>query len=215
MIEDRREAGRRLSEIIEEIEIKDPIVLSIPRGGVIVGDEIAKKLGCSLDVVISKKITPPDNPEYAIGAITEDGTIYEGQYWDLYKGEALQREIEEKRMEVNRRLKFYRGNSKYQLEGKGAIIVDDGIATGATVLAILKWIKDKNPKKIILAVPLMPKVFYEKIKDDVDKVCVLETPENFYSVGQFYKKFDQVSDDEVINILNSYKKTLFNLGLIF
>lgn len=205
MIKDREDAGKKLSAKIKDLKLRDPIVLCVPRGGVVVGKQIAKELGCKMDVVISKKITPPENPEYAIGAITEDGTIYRTEQWKLYEDHPnLQDEINKKKKEVLRRLQFYRGDKKYQIKGKDVIIVDDGIATGSTVLAILKWIEKKEPSRIILAVPVMPKEFYEKIIRKIPNVVTLETPTEFYAVGQFYHKFDQVSDDEVIDILKSY-----------
>lgn len=205
MIEDRVKAGTLLAKKIGSIK-NNVLVLAIPRGGVVVGHEIAKKLGCKLDIAISKKITPPDNPEFAIGAITHDGSLFRSNYWDNYVEYAnLDGEIEKKKQEVKRRLEQYRGSSEYNINGKKIILVDDGIATGSTVFAILNWLKKQDIKEIILAIPVMPATVYELMKQKVSSIITLETPEDFSAVGQFYKKFYQVSDDEVMEILNNYQ----------
>lgn len=205
MIRNRIEAGQFLAEKINS-ENNDFIVLAIPRGGVVVGHEIAKKIGCKLDIAISKKITPPDSPEFAIGAIMHDGTLYRSDYWDNYvEYPHLDDEIEKKKQEVRRRLEEYRGNSEYDISEKSVILVDDGIATGSTVFAILNWLEKQSVKEIILAVPVMPAAIYELMKNKVSSVIVQEAPEDFAAVGQFYRNFDQVSDREVIEILEQYK----------
>jgi predicted phosphoribosyltransferase len=207
IIQNRKVAGQRLAEKIYKIlKEEKPIVLAIPRGGVVVGEEIAKKLDCSLDVIISKKITPPSSPEYAIGAITHDGTIYYGQSWNNFSQEPnFDEEISKKKLEVKRRLEEYRGNANYKFNNKTVILVDDGIATGATVFVLLKWLSEKKVKHVILAVPVIPRNTYEEMKPLVDTIVALEIPVEFYAVGQFYKEFDQVSDKEVMTILNKFK----------
>ncbi|HEY7367839.1 MAG TPA: phosphoribosyltransferase family protein [Nitrosopumilaceae archaeon] len=207
IIQNRKVAGQRLAEKIYKIlKEEKPIVLAIPRGGVVVGEEIAKKLNCSLDVIISKKITPPSSPEYAIGAITHDGTIYYGQSWNNFSQEPnFDEEISKKKLEVKRRLEEYRGNANYKFNNKTVILVDDGIATGATVFVLLKWLSEKKVKHVILAVPVIPRNTYEEMKPLVDTIVALEIPVEFYAVGQFYKEFDQVSDKEVMTILNKFK----------
>ncbi|MCH8834195.1 MAG: phosphoribosyl transferase, partial [Thaumarchaeota archaeon] len=145
MIKDRVEAGQLLGDNLIKCNLENPVVLAIPRGGVILGHEIAKKLGCELDVVISKKITPPENPEYAIGAITHDGTLYKSDYWDNYSSdENFADELTRKKQEVKRRLEEYRKTTEYDLEGKTIVLVDDGIATGSTVFAILNWLSKQR-----------------------------------------------------------------------
>lgn len=207
MIKDRIEAGRLLAEKISAKNHQDVLVIAIPRGGVIVGHEIAKKIGCKLDIAISKKITPPDSSEFAIGAITHDGTLFQSGYWENYANHSnLDNEIEKKKLEVKRRLEQYRGNSEYDIAGKRIILVDDGIATGSTVFAILNWLKKQDVKEIILAIPVMPTSVYELMKQKVSSIAALEIPEDFSAVGQFYKNFDQVSDEEVIEILNNYQR---------
>ncbi|MBM2851617.1 MAG: Phosphoribosyltransferase [Candidatus Nitrosotenuis sp.] len=204
---DRLHAGRLLAEkLLPIVRGKRCLILAIPRGGVIVGDEIARKLGFPLDVIISKKITPPDYPEYAIGAITYDGVLYYGHEWERYSNDSrFEAEINKKKMEVKRQIEAYRGNTDYNFDDKTIILVDDGIATGATVCAILQWLLQKQVKEIILAAPVIPFVTQEIIKQFGIQIIALETPMDFSSVGQFYRKFDQVPDQIVVSILEKYK----------
>lgn len=204
---DRNEAGKKLAEKILEYVNKEAIVLAIPRGGIIIGQEIAKKLDCQLDVIISKKITPPSYPEYAIGAITHDGTIFQSKNWERFSREpGFEEEVRQKKLEVKRRIEEYRGNSEYNFDNKTVILVDDGIATGATVIVLLKWLSTQNIKKVILAIPVIPYDTLQKIKPMVSSIITLEAPKEFSSVGQFYDEFEQVSDEEVMSILSNFKK---------
>lgn len=206
MIKDRIEAGKLLGKRLSTLDIKEPIVLAIPRGGIIVGHEVAKVLNCKLDVVISKKITPPENPEYAIGAITYDGTIYEGEYWNKFTNYPnFDEELDRKKIEVKRRLEEYRGTADYNLKEKTIILVDDGIATGSTVFAILNWLNKQNVEKILLAIPVIPVSTHADIERKVSQIITLEIPIEFSAVGQFYKEFDQVSDQEVKKIIKGYR----------
>lgn len=204
LFKDRIHAGKLLSQLVYDLKIKDPLILAVPRGGIIVGNEIANKLGCHLDVIISKKITPPDSPEYAIGAILEDGTIFKGDLWNKFSSlPNFDKEIEFKKAEINRRIKFYGGTKKYSLEGKSIILVDDGIATGHTIFPIINWLKSKNVKQIILAVPVIPYDTFKKLRE-MALIITIITPTDFSAVGQFYENFDQVSDDEASKILKKY-----------
>lgn len=203
MFIDRIDAGKKLAEKIPFNQ--NSLVLAIPRGGVILGDIIAQKIGCDLDVIISKKITPPDHSEYAIGATMHDGTLYQSKFWSKFCDDPrFEDELKQKKEEVKRRIEKYRGDDKYFLEDKTIILVDDGIATGSTVFAILNWIKKQRTKKIILAVPVMPPDTLKKLKNFVDEIIVLLTPYDFSAVGQFYEDFSQVSDVQVKLILKKY-----------
>jgi predicted phosphoribosyltransferase len=202
MFHDRIHAAKLLAEKLGPIQ--NGIILAVPRGGVIVGAELAKILDMPLDVIISKKITPPDYPEYAIGAITYDGVMYFGHDWERYESDPrFQEEIQKKKQEVMRQIILYRGNTNYDLSGKTVILVDDGIATGATICAILKWLGSKAGK-IILATPVIPLLTSEIIKRFGVQIISLETPMEFSSVGQFYRKFDQVPDQIIQNILRKF-----------
>jgi len=207
LIKNRKEAGIKLAEKLNEIVTDEKImILAIPRGGIVVGEEIAKKLSCSLDVIISKKITPPSSPEYAIGAITHDGTIYQGKNWDRFSLEPnFEDEVNKKRLEVKRRLEKYRGSSDYEFDNKTVILVDDGIATGATIIVLLKWLSNQNINRLVLAVPVIPMDTFKKMKSMVDSIITLDIPTEFYAIGKFYKEFEQVSDEEVMTILSNLK----------
>ncbi|MBL4595417.1 MAG: hypothetical protein JKX99_02440 [Robiginitomaculum sp.] len=208
MFEDRIHAGKLLAEkLVDVVNGKNSIVLAIPRGGVITGSEVSKKLNAELDIIVSKKITPPNSSEFAIGSIVHDGTTYLEPHWKIYSNnEQIAKEIEIKTKEVQRRLLQYRSSSNYSFDAKKTvIIVDDGMATGCTVQVILKWLSNYNIRDIILAVPVMPASTYEIFKKLIKRVIVLELPTFFSSVSQFYDKFDQVTDEKVIQVLHDSK----------
>ena len=202
---DRVEAGRRLATALKGAVSKDAIVLAIPRGGVVVGHMVAHALGIPLDVIIPKKIGAPDNPELALGAIMEDGTtILDERLIQLLQVSKhyIAEESKKQRMEIERRLKLYRGDAPYPvLKNREVVIVDDGIATGSTMKAALSSVRKRGAKKIIIAVPVGPESTIKELKDEADSVVCLFTPEPFYAIGQFYTKFDQTSDDEVKRLL--------------
>lgn len=184
---------------------KNAIVLAIPRGGVVVGAIVAKALGVPLDIIIPRKIGAPGNPELAIGAMTEDGTtilderlVQQLQVSNRYITEESKRQ----QLEIQRRLKLYRGDAPYpKLKNREVIIVDDGIATGSTMKAALSSLRRRGAKKIIIAVPVGPEFTVEELKKEADSVICLFTPEPFYAIGQFYTRFDQTSDEEVKRLL--------------
>ena len=205
MFADREEAGKLLSEKLAVLKDKNCLVLGIPRGGVVIGDKIASSLGCKLDVIISKKLNPPNHPEYAIGAVMPDGTIHWNQDMSQYlEHPYFVNEINEKKNEAKRQLEEFRGTANYDLAGKTIILTDDGIATGATVFVILKWLAKNNPAKIIVASPVVPASTYEQLKKMSDVVALL-IPTTFYAVSEFYQKFNQVSEKEVESILKKYR----------
>ncbi|MGH9910000.1 MAG: phosphoribosyltransferase, partial [Nitrososphaerales archaeon] len=184
------------------------IVLAIPRGGVIVADEIAKSLNAMLDVVVPRKLGAPYNPELAIGAVMHDSSSYINEYVTntlRIEQDYITSEIDAQVKEIERRLALYRGSSKYDLEGKTIIMVDDGIATGATMMVSILWVKKQKPKMVILAVPVAPKEVTRKLSEMVDRSVVLHTPLEFGAVGEFYEDFGQISDQEVIDTLRKYK----------
>jgi len=202
---DRNEAGKLLSEKLADLKGQNCLVLAIPRGGIVIGDQIAPSLGCKLDVIVSKKINPPNHPEYAIGAIMPDGTIHWNQDMSQYLNHPyFVNEINEKKNEAQRQLEEFRGNSTYDLKDKTVILTDDGIATGATVFVILKWLAKNNPAKIIVASPVIPTSTYEQLKKMSNRIVALLIPTAFYAVSEFYQKFNQVSEKEVKSILKKY-----------
>lgn len=201
----RVEAGKKLASELKAYAEKDTVVLAIPRGGVVVGYEVARLLEVALDIIVPRKIGAPMNPELAIGAVTEDGTIIVDRRLVEYMGvpeSYIKEESERQRAEIRRRLRLYRGDYPYpNLKDRGVIIVDDGIATGATVKAALASVRKRGVKSVVVAIPVGPLSTIEELKEDADSVVCLSTPEPFYAIGQFYEDFDQVSDDEVIRLL--------------
>ena len=203
---DRVEAGRRLAEALGDFQGKDVVVLGIPRGGVVVANEVAKVLGAPLDIVVTRKIEAPGEPEFALGAVTQEGDVIIDRQAAESLGasrEYLDDQIRKKREEVNDRMQRLRGSSPYpRLEGRTVVIVDDGIATGSSVSAAVMSVKKRGPKEIVVAAPVAPRDAVETLAEDVTKVVCLETPGSFLAIGEFYRDFDQVDDTEVIRILN-------------
>jgi len=189
---------------------KNGIVLAIPRGGVVVGYEIAKALNLPLDVIIPRKIGAPANPELAIGAMTEDGTIILDDNLITYLGvqrDYIKAESERQKHEIERRLKLYRQNEPYpSLKGLDVVIVDDGIATGSTMKAALASVKNRGASTVTVAVPVGPPSTIKELKKQADRVVCLYTPEYFQAIGQFYTDFNQTTDEEVIQLLKRNKQ---------
>ena len=206
----RVDAGKRLTSELKNNVGKNAIVLAIPRGGVVVGYEIAKALNLPLDVIIPRKIGAPDNPELAIGAMTQDGTIILDQNLVSYIGvskDYIKEESERQKKEIERRLKLYRGNEPYpKMQSKDVIIVDDGIATGSTMKAALASVKNRGAKTVTIAVPVGPPSTIKELKKQADKVVCPYTPEYFQAIGQFYVDFEQTTDEEVIQLLKQNKQ---------
>ena len=203
---DRHEAGKLLAKALMEFKgRKDALVLGIPRGGVVVAYEVAKALGLPLDVFIARKIGAPGNPELAVGAVASDGTIVLDDYAIRMLGvseEYIRQEAERQKREIERRLKAYRGGREgYPISGKTVILVDDGVATGATTTAALRAIRANDPAEVILAVPVAPPETVRKLEREADRVVCLYTPSPFWAVGAFYANFEQTSDYEVKALL--------------
>jgi len=205
LFRDRFEAGKKLAAALVEFKGKNPVVLGIPRGGVIVADEVARALDAPLDIVVTRKIEAPGEPEYALGAVTQEGEVIMDRQAAESLGasrEYLENQVKKKREEVTERMKKFRGQAPYpELEGRIVIIVDDGIATGSSVSAAVMSVKKRKPKEIVVAVPVAPKDAVETLASDVNRVVCLETPGPFLAIGEFYTVFDQVEDEEVKRIL--------------
>jgi predicted phosphoribosyltransferase len=207
---DRVEAGKRLASAMRDFAGKNGIVLAIPRGGVVVGYEIAKALSLLLDVIIPRKIGAPDNPELAIGAMIEDGTIILDDNLITYIGvprDYIKAESERQKHEIERRLKLYRQNEPYpSLKALDVIIVDDGIATGLTMKAALASVKNRGASTVTVAVPVGPPSTIKELKKQADRVVCHYPPEYFQAIGQFYTDFNQTTDEEVIQLLKQSKQ---------
>ena len=201
----RVEAGKRLASALKDVAFQNGIVLAIPRGGVVLGYEVAEALNLPLDVIIPRKIGAPDNPELAIGAMTEDGTIILDDNLVTYMGvpqDYIKQESERQRLEIERRMKMYRQDTPYpSLKNRDVIIVDDGIATGSTMKAALASVKKRGASFVTVAIPVGPPSTIKELEKQADRVVCLFTPESFYAIGEFYSDFSQTTDEEVINIL--------------
>jgi putative phosphoribosyl transferase len=196
----RKEAGIKLAETLDQIS-DGAVVLAVPRGGVVVGFEVAKKFGIPLDIIITKKIGAPGNPEFAIGAVAEDGTLLldDNLVQSLNVSEEyIQNEVERQKNEIKRRLESYRGKSSApEIAGRQVILVDDGVATGSTLKVALRSLRRRGAHPLVVAVPVGPVDTCKELEKEADRVICLHTPEPFYAIGQFYEDFDQTNDEEV------------------
>lgn len=213
MFADRRDAGVQLiSRLKEYKDQQGVIVLSLPRGGVATGYEIARSLHIPLDIVIVRKIGFPGQPELGIGAVSETGTVVLNTSIISTYGipkEYIEREVSRQKEEISRRVKLYRkGKRLPPLEGKTVILVDDGVATGATMKSAITTLKEENLKKLIVALPVAPPGVVKELEQMVDIFICIETPFDFMAVGSYYHDFTQVSDEEVINLLVRSAKNL-------
>ncbi len=200
---DRHDAGKQLAGKLMRFKGENPIILAIPRGGVVVAREIAIAMGSELNLIIPRKIGAPYNPELAIGAVTEDGSTILNQDLVSYLNVPEKYIESEKRKqieEIRRRIEKYRVK-ELNLKGRTVILVDDGIATGSTMFAAIKSVKNQKAEKIIIAVPVAPPETIDKMEREVDEVVCLYAPRYFGAVGEFYQYFDQTTDEEVIDII--------------
>jgi predicted phosphoribosyltransferase len=201
---DRSEAAERLARALSAYRGKNPLVLAIPRGAVHMGRLLADALGGELDVVLVRKLRAPDSPEFAVGAIDESGWAFVADY-AASAGADEAYLAREKRTQVDtlhrRRAQYTPARPPIDPAGRIAIVVDDGLATGATMIAALHAVRAKHPEKLICAVPLAAPDSLTKVAPYADEVVCLETPPNFYAVGQFYREFGQVEDEEVVALL--------------
>lgn len=197
IFKNRQSAGQLLTKRLKGM--KADLVLGIPRGGVVVAGEIAKKLKLPLDIIVTRKIGAPFQEELALGAVDPDGeVVWEEELLRQVTPSELKPQIEKAWKEIKRREDLYR-QGKYPLDvkGKTVILADDGMATGATVFAACRYLK-RHKANIILAVPVVSKEALKKVQGEVEQVVVIEIPEYFQAVGQFYHQFEPVSDDEVV-----------------
>jgi len=212
---DRRDAGKALAaavkrELGEELVSERPLVLAIPRGGVPIGRDVATAVSGDLDLVVPRKIGAEGNPEYAIGAVMHDGTLFlnpEALRITGASADYIDAEKTKEMREAARRLKAYRGARKEPaLAQRVVIVVDDGIATGATMIAALRWVRSRGARMVVAAAPVAPPSTVAELGQEADRVICPHTPDPFYAIGEFYEKFGQVSDEEVEETLKDYWK---------
>ena len=211
IFKNRKEAGQKLAEALKSYGAEKPIILAMPRGGVVVAYEIAKALNAPLDVIVSRKIGAPLQPEYAIGAIApgDIGVFNEEAISSLGITKAeIEILITHEKKEMERRIKLYRGDKPpLDLKDKVVIIVDDGVATGQTALVAIRSVRKMQPKKIVFACGVGAQDSMELLRQEADEVISLNVPKTFYAVGQWYQDFGQVTDEEVLRLLNEAEKS--------
>lgn len=203
---DRTEAGERLGEALNERGVDADVVLAIPRGGLPLGRAVADALDAPLDIVVAKKIGAPGNPEYAMGAVTSDGSVWRNEEAFRGYGGGDEDYFEQKRKEeaeaARQKAERYRGDrSVPDLAGKTVVLVDDGVATGSTAMACLQQLHNADADRVILAIPVGPPDTISELREMADEVICLKEPSSFMGVGQFYDRFGQVSDEEAMTYL--------------
>jgi putative phosphoribosyl transferase len=207
---DRMDAGRQLAEHLLPLAAEDPIVVALPRGGVPVGREVAIALEAPLDFVAVRKLGAPHNPEYGIGAVAEDGTrVIDSEAVAVLgiNGETLDAIVERETAELRRRVAAYRGERPpSDLSDRTVIVVDDGVATGVTDTAALRAVRHQGPRRTILAVPVCAHDAAARLREEADDVVCPLSPALFYGVGQWYRDFSQVSDQEVVSTLREFDR---------
>ena len=203
---DRLDAGARLAQALDRWRGSRPLVLAIPRGAVPMGKVIADRLGGDLDVVLTRKLPAPGSPEFAVGAIDETGWTYLADYAERTgaTSDYIRRAVETELATIRRRRAEYTpGRAPVDPQGRVTIVVDDGLATGATMIAALHSLRARKPERLICAVPVASVEAVEKVTPYADEVVCLATPPEFYAVGQFYLDFRQVDDAEVKALLRA------------
>lgn len=202
MYRDRREAARRLAEALTHLKGEHPLVLAIPRGGVPMGRVLADALEGELDVVLVRKVGAPGNPEYAIGAVSEDGSVHLEEAARGCREAWLAREVEcQRELIAERRRRYTPVRSPVDPAGRTVVVVDDGSATGATMAAALATLRQRGPARLIAALGVAPPDTLARLKAMADEVVCPEAPARFGAVGQFFADFGQVEDSEVISLL--------------
>ncbi|MFJ8074545.1 phosphoribosyltransferase [Streptomyces sp. NPDC096176] len=212
LFHDRREAGRELAGLLarrlDEGTLGSPFVLALPRGGVPIGDEIARALGAPLDVVVARKIGAPYNPEVGVGALAGEGPpLFDERTLAMLDltADRLAPQVARERTEMHRREDLYRGGRPApEVSGRTVVVVDDGLATGVTARAALRAVRGMGPGRLLLAVPVGSQEAAEALTAEADEVLCPHRPSLFHAVGQWYEDFDQVGDEEVVAILRRY-----------
>jgi putative phosphoribosyl transferase len=210
---DRRAAGVRLAAALLTFKSDNPIVLALPRGGVPVAFEVSRALDAPLDVVLVRKIGAPGHEELGLGAVVDGANpqvVMNEQIVREIRPPAAYIEAETSRQlaEIERRRKIYRGKEPaLDITGRTAIVIDDGIATGATMKAVLKALARSKPRKLVLAVPVAPQDSLDDLSGDADEIVCLVTPESFFAVGMYYRDFEQTSDEEVLELLRRSRRS--------
>lgn len=198
----RDEAAGLLARRLEAYKGKSPLVLGVPRGAVPMARRVADALGGELDVVLVRKLRAPGQPELAIGAVDEAGTVFEGPYFHIADEEYVREEIRTQQEILRARREMYtRAQKAIDPAGRIVVIVDDGIATGSSMLAAIRAVRARKPRKLVVAIGVAPRESLMRIRAEADEVVCLEAPADFYAVGQFFADFSEVTDEMVVAAL--------------
>lgn len=208
MFTDRRDAAMQLAIALDQYRGPDTVVLGIPRGGAETGYYVAIQLQCEFSLLVSRKLGHPGNPEYAFGAIAEDGSVYlRPQARSELSETVIEEVVSQQKKEIARRIQVLRRGKPFpELKGKTVILVDDGIATGATLFAGIEMCKKKGPAKLVVAAPVAGNEMENKLRKMVDDVVILEVPDYYYAVSQAYETFYNLSDEEVLDFMDQWEK---------
>ncbi|MFP5384829.1 MAG: phosphoribosyltransferase [Bacteriovoracia bacterium] len=206
--EDRKDAGKQLAGELKKLNFENPVLLALPRGGIVVADEVAEELHVPLDVVIARKIGAPGHSEYGIGAISEnEEPTFNSSAISYFNPEspAVRQTVEEETNELHRRKQLYRGGQDLpEMKDKTVIVIDDGLATGVTAVAAAKFLRTLGPKELVLAVPVGPAIPGREVEESYDRIICLHSLQDLRGVGLWYNDFTQVEDEEVLDILKKY-----------
>lgn len=208
MFRNREEAARRLANRLKGRPVHDPLVLAIPRGGVVIGAVLARELNADLDVILSRKLRSSKQPELAIGAISEDGQFYLNGYAEYEDGPSdayLEQEINDQLAEIDRRKQLIRRiRPRASVIGRSILVTDDGIATGSTMIAALQTVNAQTPREVIVAVPVAAPDRLEEVRRWCDDAVCLICPEDFWAVGAFYADFRAVNEEQLVELLRPF-----------
>ncbi|MGD0948652.1 MAG: phosphoribosyltransferase [Candidatus Binatia bacterium] len=214
MFKNRKDAGRKLAARLLKYKDEHPVVLALPRGGVPVAYEVARALNAPLDIVVVRKLGAPGQPELGVGAVADGDHPQSVLNEEVLRAldvsdDYLNREAEAELKEIRRRQELYRGGRAPEpIEGRTAIVIDDGIATGGSVRAALRGVRRSDPKQLVLAVPVAPPDTVESLQPEVDELVCLSMPFFFHAVGQFYEDFSQTTDEEVVELLQAARRQM-------
>lgn len=201
-LRDRQDAGKQLAQKLLGYDFHSPVILAIPRGGVVIGGVLAEILGAELDVVIARKLRVPQQPELAFGGLAEDGSYVLDHHLVNTLGltqDQVQHERDYQKSQIQQRVeRFRRVRPLVEIKDRSAIITDDGIATGATIQAAIRTVRERGPRELIVAVPIAPPGQIRILEKSCDKIVCLYTPEGFASVGQYYQNFEPITDQEAL-----------------
>jgi predicted phosphoribosyltransferase len=211
LFRNRLDAGKRLAEALSEYKGKNAVIYALPRGGVVLGAEVARELHGELDLIVVRKIGHPQAPEYAIGAVSADGHHVQNTAEILGVGEAwFKQACKSQQEEARRRYELFLGRRQpVSAKGRIAIIVDDGLATGLTMSLAIREARHRSPAAVIVAVPVAAPEAIAELKRHVDGIVVLYVPDNLGAIGAFYEDFTQVTDEEVVRLMDNTAERTF------